>query len=149
MANLSAQLLRSQRIKLSRDRAKIRCELINLEDNENLESELGKLEKTFFKKQMEIYQVDLKIVEEEEKLLRLFLKEYFSEEDAEEIDVFFEAFEEQPEDVDEEEFVTKFELGDNKGRSEEQKKKEDLTKKLNKLFRKRAWLRNKKVFTFI
>ncbi|XP_065059518.1 junction-mediating and -regulatory protein-like [Rhopilema esculentum] len=144
VASLSAQLLRSQRIKLLRDRAKLRYELINLEDNENLESELGKLEKTFFKKQTEIYQVDLKIVEEEEKLLRLFLKEFFSEEDAEEMDVFFETFEEQPENVDEEEFVTKLEIGNNKEKSEEQKKKEDLTKKLSKLFRKRAWLRNKK-----
>eukprot|EP00112_Aurelia_sp_Birch-Aquarium-sp1_P022619 Seg643.8 transcript_id=Seg643.8/GoldUCD/mRNA.D3Y31 product="Junction-mediating and -regulatory protein" protein_id=Seg643.8/GoldUCD/D3Y31 len=142
VASLSAQLLRLQRSKLVADRRNIRQELVDLEDNETLEKEIQRVEKKFFQKQIEIYDLDLKIVEEEEKLIRLKLKEFLTDGDSEnEDDFFYEAFEEQPEDFQEQEIKLKKE---GKEKSEEWKKKQQFVAKLNRLFRKRAWLRLRK-----
>ena len=143
ISSLSAQLLRLQRTKLLVERKAIRQELVDLEDNETLEKEIERVEKKFFQKQIEIYDLDLKIVEEEEKLIRLKLKEFLTDGESEnEDDFFYEAFEEQPEDLEEQEIKLKEE---GKEKSEEWKKKQQFVAKLNRLFRKRAWLRLRKV----
>ena len=143
IASLSAQLLRLQQTKLLAERKAIRQELVDLEDNETLEKEIERVEQKFFRKQVEIYDLDLKIVEEEEKLIRLKLKEFLTDGEFEnEDDFFYEAFEEQPEDFQEQEIKLR-EQGNEK--SEEWKKKQQFVSKLNRLFRKRAWLRLRKV----
>ena len=128
---------------LVKERDKIRQGVVKLEDDDNLENEIEKLEKDFFRKQIEIYDLDLKILEDEEKFIRLHLKEFVKEADEEDDDTFYEAFEEQPEDKEWSENVSGKE--DNGKDPEELKRKQEWIRRLNRIFRKRAWLRNKKV----
>ena len=142
MADLSAQLLRTKKMILFKERNRIREDLVKLDDNDSFQKEIEKLEKKFFKKQIEIFDLDLKILEEEENFTRMFLKELLK--DAEEEDIFYEAFEEQPED-EEVSFQSSPATEDGDKNSDELRKKQEWFRKLHKIFRKRAWLRNKKV----
>lgn len=127
-----------------KERNRIRQDVVKLDESENLEDEIEKLEKKFFQKQIEIFDIDLKILEEEEQFIRLNLREYMTVDQQEEEDMFFEAFEEQPEDS---EMIFDISPGkeDNNIDPEELKRKQEWVRKLNRIFRKRAWIRNKKV----
>ena len=128
---------------LLKERSQIRQELFQLDDNENFDNEIERVEKAFFSKQIEIYDLELKILEEEEHLLRLYLKTFIKDQ-LEEEDIFYETFEEQPED-EEWSFGNLSSKEDTGKNTEELKRKEELVRKLNRIFRKRAWLRNKRV----
>jgi len=141
VADLSAQLLRTKKIILCKERSRIREDLVKLDDNDCFEKEIEKLEKKFFKKQIEIFDLELKILEEEENFARMFLKEFLK--DTEEEDIFYEAFEEQPQD-EEVSFQSSPTTEDGGNNSDELKRKQEWLRKLHKIFRKRAWLRNKK-----
>ncbi len=147
--SLTIQLYRLKKTKFISERVKIAKMIASLDESENIEKEIEKIEKKFFEKQIEIYDIDLKIVEEEEKLLRIKLKELKGNEDEgdDDDDEFFEAFEEQPEYFEEDRVNAK--INDVEKDLNWEVKKE-LSKKLIRLFRKRAWLRNKKVlFIFL
>eukprot|EP00794_Sanderia_malayensis_P009718 gene9718-10709_t len=140
--SLTVQFYRLQKSKLLTERAKIAKTIAGLEENENFELKIEKIEKKFFEKQIEILNFELKIIEEEEKLFRMKLNE-IKKDDDEDQDDFFEAYEEQPEECEDEETTT-----DNKSKEIEKDEnwglRNELKKKLHRLFRKRAWLRNKK-----
>ena len=138
--------MRLKKGNLLSERKKITKEVASLEENEHLEEEIAKIEKKFFKKQMEIYSLDLKIVEEEENMYRSKLREMKKDEDdqsVDEDDSFFEAFEEQPEEFDQSVISVDCPSTEN---NEALKAKKEVLCKLSLLFRKRAWLRNKQVF---
>ena len=128
---------------LLKERGRIRQDLVELDENDKFEAEVENLEKKFFRKQIEIYDLDLKILEDEEKLARMYLKDFMNDEQEEE-DLFFVAFEEQPEDED---WNTGnlFNKEDSRKDPEDLKRKKEWVRKLNRIFRKRAWIRNRKV----
>ena len=128
---------------LLKERGRIRQDLVELDENDTFEDDIENLEKKFFRKQIEIYDLDLKILEEEEKLARMYLKDFMNDEQEEE-DIFYVAFEEQPEDEDlNAENPSSKE--DSREDPEDLKRKKEWASGLNRIFRKRAWIRNRKV----
>ena len=58
----------------------IKEEVCDLKDNDKLEGELQKIEKKFYKRQLQIFDIKMDIIDNSEKLLRFHLKEFLSSE---------------------------------------------------------------------
>ena len=164
LVNATLQLLRLKKVKLKIQREKVLREVATHKESENMEDELEKIEKKFFRKQIEIYDICLKIIEEEEKLYRLELKQFLKDdsnnEESDEEDLFFDSFQEQPAEFEnEQELIQFFQEKQRKTTPKKEEKgadwhkKRDIVEKLNRCYRKKAWLRINKVihlsyFTF-
>lgn len=58
----------------------IKEEVCDLKDNDKLEGELQKIEKKFYKRQLQIFDIKMEIIDNSEKLLRFHLKEFLNSE---------------------------------------------------------------------
>ena len=192
-----------KRKKLILKKEGIKENVCQLAESDHVEDELLALEKRFYKVQLSIFDMQMKIIAEEEKLYRMLLKDFQKEDENNNItkvnivasieqdenneseddqDEFFDSFQEQtcsseeerknndeneekhilknidPDIVDQflsampvvvqEQSVTEMQEIDTsikKEKSAEWKKKQEIVQTLNRLYRKRAQLRNKKV----
>ncbi|XP_019618937.1 PREDICTED: junction-mediating and -regulatory protein-like [Branchiostoma belcheri] len=131
------QMLRAKEKQFQTLRRKIKQEMAFLEEGTNLKLELEKLEQKYYSIQIKLYDVQLKVMEEEEALCRKQLgviqKELKDEEDTV---MFYDACEtpEDLEDVDLPQF----------NNSQADPRVTQLKITLNKIFRKRAFIRNNK-----
>ncbi|XP_035666231.1 LOW QUALITY PROTEIN: junction-mediating and -regulatory protein-like [Branchiostoma floridae] len=130
------QMLRAKEKHFQTQRRKIKQEMAFLDEGTNLKVELEKLEQKYYSIQIKLYDVQLKIMEEEEvlckKQLGVIQKELQDEEDTV---MFYDAYEtpEDLEDVDMPQY-----------NSRADPRVTQLKMSLNKIFRKRAFIRNNK-----
>ena len=72
------QLLRLQLKENLLKREFIKVDVCELRDNDKLEGELQKIEKKFYKRQLQIFDIKMEIIDNSEKLLRFRLKEFLN-----------------------------------------------------------------------